>query len=284
MNPEVFSRYKRAARKIEGWLPLDAACLLAYCGEYQSRAGVEGNIFEIGVHHGRTSVLLGLLLASGERLIVNDIFELQQFNISTSGFGSEGIFQRNMGRCFEKLDFLTVIKKPSSALTSEDTTGNCRIFAIDGGHTAEETLADLETARRALAPRGLVMIDDYINMEFPGVSEGICRFLLKQEKIVPWAYGFNQLFMVSREAIEFYDALLVSPAFHEFCRQRGYIRKIVKFFGRDLLLLRKAAGLSRLIYLAELRARKHPEVFEKIKSAPGFSWLRRLYQGLYRPQ
>jgi hypothetical protein len=285
MNESAFPRYKRLSRRIEGWLPLDAACFLHYCDGEQKRKEIVGNIFEIGVHHGRTTALLGLLIREAkERLIVNDIFDLQQFNVSTSGFGSEPIFQMNMRMCFSDTSFMTVIKKPSSALTREDTTDNCRIFIIDGGHTAEETLSDLETARRALAPRGLIMIDDYINMEFPGVSEGICRFLLAQEEIVPWVYGFNELFLVTREAIEFYNSLLVSNAFEVLCRRHHYIQKRVQFFGREILLLRKAAGLNQLIFLAEAQARKHPEVLEKIKSAPGFSWVRRLYQGLYRPK
>ena len=285
MNPNGFSRYKRLARKIEGWLNLDAACFLDYCDGEQKQAGIVGNIFEIGVHHGRTTVLLGLLIRQGEeRLIVNDIFNLQQLNISTSGCGSEDIFFRNLDACLPSTEFLTVIKKPSSALTGQDTTDNCRIFVIDGGHTAEETLSDLETARRALAPRGLIMIDDYFNSEFIGVSEGVCRFLIQQETIVPWVYGFNEMFLVRRDALEFYDSLLLSPSFEEFCHRRRYIRKGVKFFGREIFMLRKAAGLNRLIYLAESRARKHPDVFGKIKSSPGFAWLRKLYQGLYRPK
>lgn len=284
MDEGVFFRYRRLARRLEGWLTLDAACFLDFCDGVQKREGIVGHIFEIGVHHGRTTVLLGLFVRPGnERLIVNDIFDLQHFNISTSGFGSEKIFLKNLRVSLPDLGCLSVIKKPSASLTLEETTEACRIFVIDGGHTAEETLSDLETARRAILPRGLIMVDDYANMEFAGVSEGICRFLQRREEIVPWAYCFNQMFLVSREQAAFYNDQLDSSAFRDFCRRHRYIGKRVRYFGRDMLLLRKVVGLSRLIHAAESLARKNPRAFEIIKSSPALSLLRSLYQKLYRP-
>ncbi len=284
MNADVFSRYKRIAPKLEGWLPLDAAGFLHRCSEHQRRAGVSGNLCEIGVHHGRTSVLLGMLLAPGERLIVNDIFDLQQFNISTSGFGSEKNFLRNMGRCFKDLGFLTVIKKPSSDLALEETTDRCRIFVIDGGHTAEEAYSDLSTARRALLEQGLIMIDDYYNPEFPGVSEGVCRFMSEHREIIPWAFCFNQLFLIRRAASTFFDDLIDSELFGAYCREERLVQQRRKYFGRDLLILRKLGWVSNLIHRAEMKARLRPELFIKIKGGAGYSWLRRLYQRWYRPQ
>lgn len=269
---------------MEGWLPLDAARFLHCCSEYQRRVGVSGNLCEIGVHRGRTSVLLGMLLAPGERLIVNDIFELQQFNISASGFGSEKNFLRNMGRCFKDLGFLTVIKKPSSDLVLGETTDRCRIFVIDGGHTAAETLGDLGTARRALLERGIIMIDDYFNADFPGVSEGVCRFLIGHDDFVPWVFCFNQLFLIRRSADAFFADLINSSSFAAYCGEQGIVQQRRKYFGRDLLILRKLGWASDLIHRAEIKARLRPELFIQIKGGAGYSWLRRLYQRWYRPR
>jgi hypothetical protein len=45
---------------------------------------VEGHLFEVGVHHGRSAVLLSQLARRGERLGVCDLFGEQGHNVSVS--------------------------------------------------------------------------------------------------------------------------------------------------------------------------------------------------------
>jgi len=282
---KTFKDYLKASRKLEGWLDTDAARVIDYCNLLQEKAGITGNICEIGVHHGRTTVLLGTFIKpEKERLIVNDIFDLQQFNISVSGYGSEKIFLRNLTDFFETLDFLTVIKKPSSELTVEETTGDCRIFVIDGGHTAEETLTDMRTAFRALGEKGIIIIDDYFTFEFPGVSEGVCRFLFEEEGLVPWIYCFKQMLLIKKAAVEFYEDLLEKHDFDSFCRAHRFVIQRKLFFGQNIRVLRKPNRLQYLIHLVEMKARRRPDLFNRIKGSPGFSWLRTLYQKFYTPK
>lgn len=282
---KTFGDYSKAIKKIEGFVDIHAARVIDYLNSLQKAGGVAGNIFEIGVHHGRTTVLLATFIKpGGERLIVNDVFDLQQFNVSTSGYGSEKIFLRNISRYFKQRDFLTVLKKPSQNLTPQETTDKCRMFVIDGGHTAEETCSDLKTARRALLERGVIIVDDYFYPEFPGVSEGICRFLIENKEIVPWMHCFNHLFLLKKSAVNSYDDLLVKERFDVFCRKNRYIIKRKTFFGRELLIVLKSSLLQNLIHRVETQARKNPALFSRLKGSPGFAWLRKLYLLLYRPE
>jgi len=76
---------------------------------------------------------------------------------------------------------LRVFSKPSSDLTIEDTTVNCRFFHIDGGHRPVYT--DLMTADRALLEEGVVAVDDVFNSNWPGVGEGVYRFFAERREV-----------------------------------------------------------------------------------------------------
>lgn len=165
---------------MEGFLELNTARVIDYVNGLQEKGDLVGNIFEIGVQHGRTTILLASFIKPGrERLIVNDLFDLQNLNVSSSGCGSEKLFLRNISRFFKRRDFLTILKKPSQELDLQETTTRCRIFVIDGGHTAEETSADLETARRALLEGGVLSSTTIFPLNFPAFRRVSVSFLLR---------------------------------------------------------------------------------------------------------
>ena len=62
MNKSEADAYLRATSAVEGWFfPIDAY-LFAAIDEIQKRAGITGNLFEIGVHHGKTAIFLARML------------------------------------------------------------------------------------------------------------------------------------------------------------------------------------------------------------------------------
>ena len=54
--------------------------------------------------------------------------------------------------------------------------GPLRFFSIDGGHLSHIVKHDLETAALSITDGGVIILDDYFNPEFPGVSEGTNRY------------------------------------------------------------------------------------------------------------
>jgi len=185
--------YFNATQSIEGWFfPIDAH-LFATIDVLQKRMNVRGNLFEIGVHHGKTAIFLAHLASPDERLGVCDVFDQQELNVDHSGAGSRDLFEKNM-RMHAHAVSLQVFAKPSSLLTTEDTTTTCRFFHIDGGHRPQDAYTDLETADRALLPQGVVAIDDVFNPNWPGVSEGVYRFLWERPNVfAPILIGGNKV-------------------------------------------------------------------------------------------
>lgn len=195
--------YLSATEGVEGWFfPIDAF-LFAIVDEIQKREGIRGNLFEIGVHHGKTALFLSRMSEPGELLGVCDVFEQQELNRDHSGEGSRELFLRYMRELGGRED-VRIFAKLSSALTGEDTTAQCRFVHIDGGHRPEDVINDLQVAGRALLPDGVVAVDDVFNPSWPGVSEGFYEFL-RGGLFVPLAIGGNKVLLTRPEAAGRYE-------------------------------------------------------------------------------
>ncbi len=201
MNRSDVATYLEATRSVEGWFfPIDAY-LFAVIDEIQKREGITGNLFEIGVHHGKTAIFLSRMLRNDELLGVCDVFEQQDLNRDRSGEGSRELFLKNM-QTFGSLERTCIFAKPSAQLKPIDTTTNCRFFHIDGGHRPEDVMADLRTAEIALAEDGVVALDDLFNPNWPGVSEGFYRSATNT--FAPILIGGNKVFFARPPAVSRY--------------------------------------------------------------------------------
>jgi SAM-dependent methyltransferase len=205
MDRAAVAEYLRATRDVEGWFfPIDAL-LFAIVDEIQKREAITGDLFEIGVHHGKTALFLARMAAPGESVGVCDVFDAQSLNLDRSGEGNRAVFDRHL-REFGGSTPLRVFSKLSSELTVSDTTAGCRFFHIDGGHRPGDVMGDLETARRALCPDGIVAVDDVFNPNWPGVSEGFYRFVAENpDAFVPIAIGGNKVLLTSPSAAAAYE-------------------------------------------------------------------------------
>jgi hypothetical protein len=233
--------------EVQGWFSEAAAHTFCLVQEVQRRHGIWGDIAEIGVHHGRSALLLSCFVdRTREWLYLNDVFEDQASNLSRSGAGDREVFLAHLGRLRPGFDRYTILQKPSSELTASDVGTRCRFFHIDGGHSAAETEGDLRTAARALHPEGVIVIDDYFNQEFPSVSEGVNRFLLRDGGIRPFLICFNKMYFCRPEAAALYSADSFDPGRMAGFDLQTYSRE---FYGRDVLLLAEIPRQRELMKL-----------------------------------
>ncbi len=259
-----FEEYLNISKAINGWFDQDAARIFYFLNNLQREEGLFGNIFEIGVHHGKSALLLGIFIdPKKHKLIVNDIFDQQELNISNSGLGSKEIFKKNYLKFFNSDGGLQIIEKPSRELSVGDTSNSCIFFSIDGGHSADETYNDLLTAKNALLNEGIIAVDDYFNAGFPGVSEGVCRFLIENEDFVPWIYCFNKLIIIKKTEVNNYKEMLVKNDFENFCKDNNYFINQMKFFENDLMIFRKRSSLNSILFNISNKLKKY-RLFKKV--------------------
>ncbi len=228
------------SRQVRGWLRPEAGQLIAELVRGQDASGAIG---EIGVHHGKLFVLLALLRNDGEAGLAVDVFEEQDKNVDGSGHGDRLAFENNLTR--HAVDQGITIKMADSSMVSgEDLIawagGPFKVFSVDGGHTAELTEHDLSIAALALAPGGLLILDDYFNESWPGVSEGTNRFLTSQPGVEAVGSGHGKTFFTDAEHADGYRARMAAIA-----AAHGWLCTVQPFFGRPHVIVRRQSGRAR---------------------------------------
>jgi len=197
VKQSFLQKYLQAYHHIEGWFSYDAALMFMAYNQLLASHQIGADILEIGVHHGLSTIALGALRAPGSRLFVVDLFEgLQSQNVSGSGAGNRTLFDRNMSEFFGSTDFIVPTVGASSSLNRSSFPGDFSFCHVDGGHSRAETFHDLELSAALLVPGGLVALDDYFNVAYPGVCEGAVEFLMRRPGVlVPVALGYNKVLL-----------------------------------------------------------------------------------------
>lgn len=207
-----FDRYLDEMDSIEGWLDRPTALISRRIMEYQTTHGIVGNICEIGVHHGRYFIPLGLSLAQAEKAIAIDLFENQEENIDQSGQGDRLIFETHVRR-FLKVEQVHVIRENSLRISPEMITdyGQVRFFSIDGGHTEAVVENDLCLAEQVLCDGGVVALDDILHPVWTGVVSGLARYkYVRRGNLKAFALLSNKLLLCRSGDVAHYRKLMTT--------------------------------------------------------------------------
>ena len=188
-------------QKVEGWVDPRILDILKVLHHVQKSLAVRGGVFEIGVHHGRFFIALNGMVEPGEGpSFAVDVFENQELNIDHSGRGNSGKFVENLKRYDRhKGENVQIIKGDSTRLRFSDLsrfrTNPPKVISIDGGHTAEHTLSDLQFAETIVHDQGVVFLDDILNVHWLGVIDGTTSYLRNRPILWPVFIGFNKMIL-----------------------------------------------------------------------------------------
>lgn len=202
-------RYLRFGLKnVDGWLARYSASFIVGISEVQRQAGYTGAVGEIGVHHGKLFILLLLTTSSEEKAFAIDVFEEQHLNIDHSGCGDRAKFFDNVRRWAGTSARVDVIAKSSLEVYPKDILSLCgkaRLLSIDGGHTERCTMNDLLLAEATLADQGVLIVDDYFNPEWPGVSTAVSKYLSAPSSgLRPFAISPGKVYFSDPRFMDFY--------------------------------------------------------------------------------
>lgn len=193
-------QYLSFMRLLKGCIHRESTQLLLWIDYIQKKNEINGNIFEIGVYHGKSAILLGLITKNqSENLGLCDPFISKYKNEESR----EQIFLRNISSFFKNRDFIILHKKRSDELLRSECT-KIRIFHIDGDHSPKQTFDDLMFASTSIVDNGVVIVDDFFNVLCPGVTEGVYKFISSQNDLIPLAFGFNKLFLCKKNVYDWY--------------------------------------------------------------------------------
>jgi hypothetical protein len=238
-SSDRLQRYlRRGNKRVEGWLYQLDAQLVRAVGDIQTKNKLSGSVGEIGVWKGRLFILLYLLLHENEKAFGVDIFDQNQLSKDRPNPKPDPALKQILQEFLDNVekhvgtsDDIHTIRGSSDSVVAGDilsTVGAVRLFSIDGGHTKELVINDLELAASTLCEQGVVIFDDCFKPEWPGVINGLHEFLLrKTEDLVPFAISFNKVFLCKPSAASMYRESLKEM-------EPGYYNKETVFFGSSV--------------------------------------------------
>jgi hypothetical protein len=197
---EWFQQYSRNDT-VQGWVDPHFFNILAVIGDALNAVHVPGGILEIGVYHGKFFLAANALVDDPTaKSVAVDVFDRQNLNIDGSGQGDLSIFKNNL-KMFDRHagQNVIVMTADSTVLHPDELLAKSgqpfKIVSIDGGHTAEHTISDLELANAVVHPYGFVLVDDILNHHWMGVIDGVTTYLRRRPTLWPLAVGSNKLVM-----------------------------------------------------------------------------------------
>lgn len=194
-------------KKIDGWLYIKALRLIDFLDRCQDALEVRGHIGEIGLYFGKLFIFLYLLAREDENVVGVDLFAEDEW---------EETFHENMARYAYPEKEPVIVKSDSLEVTAEQLLdlagGPYRMFSVDGGHKMEHALNDLRLANKVLVDGGIVLLDDYFDPSFPGVSEATNRFFLEDDdvRVAPFLICGNKLFLSTKAQAQAYREATLS--------------------------------------------------------------------------
>jgi hypothetical protein len=189
---------------VEGWLGDRMSQIVPVIGAILDAQNVHGNIAEFGVHHGLFLFLLNILRNEGEECFAFDVFDNQHLNVDGSGRGSLAVFLSHLDSLMSSdRQFFRIIQRDTTSFSTVEIVDlfkkkGVKFFSIDAGHTVQHACNDLHLAQEVLVPGGIIALDDYMSVHWPGVTEGFYRFMYSgNRRLKPLLYFQNKLFLTT---------------------------------------------------------------------------------------
>jgi Methyltransferase domain len=189
---------------VEGWLGDRMWQLVNLTGTILDANCVQGNIAEFGVHHGLFLFLLNVIRNEDEECFAIDVFDDQHLNVDNSGSGSLAVFRSHLETLMaSQRRFFRIVQRDTMSFSTVEVVDlfgktGVKFFSIDAGHTIQHACNDLHLAQEVLVPGGVIALDDYMSVHWPGVTEGFYNFMYsRNRRLKPFLYFQNKLFLTT---------------------------------------------------------------------------------------
>ena len=251
---------------VQGWFYRVDSQIFYELISYQNQNGINGGAAEIGLHHGKSFIALCLGLVKGQRAYGIDLFDNQSLNLDGSGHGVRTILEQHLETFGIKPSSVVIDSRSSEDVRPTDllnAVGAIRFFSIDGGHWRNVVHNDLELAENVLAAGGVIALDDFLRAEWPDVSMGYFDWYENSSKnIVPFAIGYNKLYLSGKEYAPDYKKVLEGSEF-----LRYFLSKNYDFCGSKIPIFHSfhspGWGIRGRVY--EYLKLYHPDLFVKLQ-------------------
>lgn len=205
----LLDRQFTALQRLPGFVSPAVHRLFACAGAVEGLPA--GGILEIGVFGGQSLLSLGCAFPGRAIIGVDPFFDDFHNEMAVSGEDDllqwlakgKGGGQRQRGiheqaAVLEGLGAAGLPQRIQLAATTQDKffaqagSGPWAVVHLDGEHSFQAVAVALERLERLVVPGGLLVLDDFNNSTFPGITEALHRSRHFRQGLEPLAYGFGK--------------------------------------------------------------------------------------------
>jgi predicted O-methyltransferase YrrM len=160
-----------------------------------------GDVAEIGVAFGKSTIALSNYRRKGEMLYLFDVFTEHERQLAVQNlvtYGTYDDFEWHIGD--------TTKLTPNTVPVSS----KLRFLHIDGCHEHRAVYLDLFNFSQHMTDDGIIVLDDYTDPEYPGVNSGATQFLLENIDWCIFAIGQNKCYLCKNRYYSFYASQLLT--------------------------------------------------------------------------
>jgi Methyltransferase domain len=204
---EFWKLYKNGVEnEVKGWF-YDHDLIMFWLTDFvQKESSWRGDLCELGVYQGKSSIALGTMARADEWLLCFDTFlEVPEQTV-------EANIQRF---CPDLGDRLVCIRRDLTAQRtppSEVGSNSLRFLHLDAVHDHPSVLNDLRNFLPLLTPEAVIVLDDCFDPDWPGVSTAMTEFCLSDmgHHIRPFAASRSKMYLCARPLVEVYQRCIVA--------------------------------------------------------------------------
>lgn len=156
---------------------------------------VQGDVCEIGVAFGRSAIAVSNYRLPTDKFYMFDHFGEQERIEAENNIKKFGTFDNSEWRIGD-----------TTTLTPETLEFDrpLRFLHIDGSHEHGAVFKDLSNFSTKMVDGGIIVMDDYNDVEYPGVNSGTLQFLFENPDWVLFAIGQNKGYLCQRQHYDKY--------------------------------------------------------------------------------
>ncbi|WP_186766597.1 class I SAM-dependent methyltransferase [Puniceibacterium confluentis] len=195
---ESYSEAKTTASKFEGMIsPLSIAIFQSLFAFHKAN-DVTGDLIEFGVFRGKSASVLLRNLNSGETAYLVDVVGCPDF-ARPDAISGQYEFIKGKGNTFSVSDAF-----------AKSVPASFRLSHHDGSHRFNNVIAEMTFMETRLAPRGIVILDDFLNPAYMQVVAASFNYLATRSSGLEFLpYSNNKAYLCHKEDFDFYSRFII---------------------------------------------------------------------------
>lgn len=168
---------------VPGWFHEVDQHLFHWFLNRQEESKTPGDLVELGVYLGKSTILIGEHQRPDDTFVVCDLFGAPAPDDDNDAESTKSYkdltreeFEFNYRAFHDELP--VVVQAPTGMILDHVRPDSCRFVHVDASHLYRHVRVDVQTARTMLNDDGIVVFDDYRSPHTPGVSAAVWEAVL----------------------------------------------------------------------------------------------------------